>query len=358
MNILSFSKKLKIRLIPILVPLVLFMTTSSVTGQTVDKGRALYFQAYAENNLTKKLALYTQIKNEYSEATMQQYRFAMLAYYDLLLEEEINEAAAVAQYIYSSKKGNNAEWFTLYTSANDLIQVNKYVKANELEKAEQLISKIELPKELTYSRKLLVQKAELQNKVGKTREAYESLILQIAKTPDTTAKKVLDKLGSELNKTPEQVQNEIWKLLEPLAKPAADFELKTYLDQREVKLSELKGNVVLLTYWFPTCGICIREFPHFENVLKKIDHKDVIYLGLNISSRQSDQVVPFLKANPYTFIALDDTSPREKGNLDNRNLAPMNFLIDKEGQIVFSNFRIDATNEDELEQMIRILLDR
>jgi len=42
--------------------------------------------------------------------------------------------------------------------------------------------------------------------------------------------------------------------------------------------------------------------------------------------------------------------------LDNGRIAPVNFLIDKDGKIIFSRFRTDDTNEDELKTMIEMLL--
>jgi hypothetical protein len=65
-----------------------------------------------------------------------------------------------------------------------------------------------------------------------------------------------------------------------------------------------------------------------------------------------------MKSSGYTFIPLEDYEGRNKGNLDNRNAAPVNFLIDKEGRIVFRNIRTDGSNEDVLEAMITSLLDR
>ncbi len=34
--------------------------------------------------------------------------------------------------------------------------------------------------------------------------------------------------------------------------------------------------------------------------------------------------------------------------MDNRNAAPVNFLIDPDGRLVFSDFRVDGDNEGDL----------
>jgi len=63
-----------------------------------------------------------------------------------------------------------------------------------------------------------------------------------------------------------------------------------------------------------------------------------------------------MKSTGYSFLPLEDVRGREKGNLDNRNAAPVNFMIDKSGNLVFSNFRTDEHNEDDLELMINEVL--
>ena len=126
----------------------------------------------------------------------------------------------------------------------------------------------------------------------------------------------------------------------------------------KASLSDYKGKVVLLTYWFPGCGPCRGEFPHFENVLKKFKGGDLVYLGINIAADQNDYVLPFMRSSGYSFIPLLDDSTWIKGPLDNRRAAPVNFLIDQNGKITFSNFRTDESNEAVLETMINSMLTR
>ena len=163
--------------------------------------------------------------------------------------------------------------------------------------------------------------------------------------------------GSKLGKKAEQTDADIWARLNANAQMATPFNgLKRYLTPGEASLADYKGKVVLLTYWFPGCGPCRGEFPHFENVVKKFKGQDLEYLGINIVSKQNDYVVPFMKGSGYSFTPLEEVEGRAKGNLDNRNAAPMNFLIDKDGRLIFSNFRTDGDNEDDLELMINLLL--
>jgi thiol-disulfide isomerase/thioredoxin len=124
----------------------------------------------------------------------------------------------------------------------------------------------------------------------------------------------------------------------------------------EASLADFKGKAILLTYWFPGCGPCRGEFPHFENVVRKFKGKDLEYIGINIVSDQNEYVVPFMKSSGYSFTPLEEVRERVKGNLDNRGAAPANFLIDKQGRVIFSDFRTDGDNEEDLEMMINMLV--
>ena len=164
--------------------------------------------------------------------------------------------------------------------------------------------------------------------------------------------------GKKLNKTETVVKSEVWYIRDTSAKTASSFALKRYMDEGTSTLEGYRGKVVLLTYWFPGCGPCRGEFPHFENVVRKFKGKDLVYLGINIVEDQDEYVVPFMKSSGYSFIPLHDDSTWKKGTLDNRNAAPVNFLIDGNGKIIFANFRTNERNEDALELMIQSMLDR
>ncbi|WP_262502372.1 TlpA family protein disulfide reductase [Pedobacter steynii] len=141
-----------------------------------------------------------------------------------------------------------------------------------------------------------------------------------------------------------------------MARLATPFTLKRYLTPGNTSITDYKGKVVLLTYWFPGCGPCRGEFPHFENVVRKFKGQALSYVGINIVSSQNDYVIPFMKSSGYSFTPLEDVKGRDKGNMDNRGAAPVNFLLDREGRVIFSDFRTDGDNEDELELMISTLL--
>jgi hypothetical protein len=69
-------------------------------------------------------------------------------------------------------------------------------------------------------------------------------------------------------------------------------------------------------------------------------------------------VLPHIQTLGLSFIPLEDKKGWDKGPIDNKRVAPKNFIIDEKGKVIFSEFRIDETNEETLEMMIRSLLEK
>jgi thiol-disulfide isomerase/thioredoxin len=188
--------------------------------------------------------------------------------------------------------------------------------------------------------------------------AFDELKTYYASSPERNIYDFLKNYGTKLNKSTEEIQNDVYSVQDAMAKPATNFKLKSYYTGKDKSLADYRGKVVFITYWFPGCGPCRGEFPHFQEVVDKFKDKDLVYLGINIVPDQNDYVVPFLKSSGYSFEPLEDYPDRQKGNLDNRGAAPANFLIDRKGNLIYSNFRTNEHNKDVLEEMINSLLNR
>ncbi|MCY2954600.1 MAG: TlpA disulfide reductase family protein [Planctomycetota bacterium] len=93
-----------------------------------------------------------------------------------------------------------------------------------------------------------------------------------------------------------------------VGKPAPDFTLKT-LDGQEVKLSSLKGSVVVVDFWATWCPPCRKSLPHLQTVSKNEDlaKNGLKVLAVNALEKQ-DKVEEFVKQNSYSFTIPMDAS--------------------------------------------------
>ncbi len=317
--------------------------------------QALYWLGARSENIDDKIRYYELLYKSYAPAKFSWSSGGISSYYDLLLSQNPQRALSLAEELAKEPKLAK-EWANLSIQAKKVVEIDKAFEAKNTTEAKSLLAELKLPRYFKFNKQVILLKAKADELAGHPQAAYDSLIVAFAKSPNLVVKEAIEGYGKKLGKDSVQVVADIWTRLNTIAKVATPFSLKQYFEKGNSSLSDYKGKVVLLTYWFPGCGPCRGEFPHFENVVKKFNKNDLAYLGINIISNQNDYVIPFLKTSGYSFIPLEDVKGRDKGNLDNRNAAPVNFLIDQEGRVLFSNFRTDGDNEDELELMIKLLI--
>jgi cytochrome c biogenesis protein CcmG/thiol:disulfide interchange protein DsbE len=121
---------------------------------------------------------------------------------------------------------------------------------------------------------------------------------------------------------------------EPLAvgKPAPDFSL-TDLSDKNYRLSEFRGKVVLLNFWATWCKPCREEMPSMEILNKNFEKDGLVILAVSIDRvTTTKDIPPFVKGMNLTFPVLVDSW----GKTDKpykRMGVPETFIIDQQGII-------------------------
>jgi thiol-disulfide isomerase/thioredoxin len=319
--------------------------------------QALYWLGERSKEVADKLKYFKLLHDSYAPDKFNWSASGMSSYFNILLSEDPQEAIKLAGEMAKNEKGEKKEWPDLISQAQTIAKAKAALDQKKGTEALEVLKLLKLSKYSSFKTNLALLKAQAEDLSGNTVAAYDSLMVVFAKNPTVSIKKAIEDYGGKLNKSASGIESDILAKLKtnaPIATPFID--LKHYLTPGSSSLADYKGKVVLLTYWFPGCGPCRGEFPHFENVVSKFKGQDLAYLGINIVSKQNDYVIPFMKSSGYSFTPLEEIDGRVKGNLDNRGAAPMNFLIDKEGRLIFSYFRTDGNNEDDLELMIKLCM--
>lgn len=61
--------------------------------------------------------------------------------------------------------------------------------------------------------------------------------------------------------------------------PASDFVLTTF-GQEQFRLSEQRGKVVVINFWYPSCPPCRDEMPAFQEAWERYQDRNVRFIGL------------------------------------------------------------------------------
>lgn len=318
---------------------------------------ALFLLADNASSPSQRMVYYKQLHDRQTKQHSGTYSPAMMIYFDLLLNTDLPQAIALGQAMVIEDKLFVDVWQERLNVASQFTQAKKLLAENQPKQAISILNQVKLDNNqlghhIDAKETLVLFKAEAADADTQVRAAYDSLATAYSKFPTAKFHVALLKYGAELGLDSNQITENIRKIRISSAKKATDFHLENYYTAGKASLADYAGKVVLLTYWFPGCGPCRTEFPHFESVMKKMDSQKVAYLGLNVFPSQNEYVLPFLKQSGYSFIPLRDDLKRAKGTLDAQGF-PTNYLLDQKGRIIFSNFRIDAKNEKTLERMIQ-----
>jgi len=114
--------------------------------------------------------------------------------------------------------------------------------------------------------------------------------------------------------------------------PAPDFTLPT-LSGAPIRLSDLRGKVVLLNFWVTWCGSCRAEMPTLDALYQQYKDRGLEVLAVNLDATTTSKVQAFVGELGVTFrIGLDPSSSiartyRVAG-------LPTTYLIDRAGNVV------------------------
>ncbi len=128
--------------------------------------------------------------------------------------------------------------------------------------------------------------------------------------------------------------------------PAPAFSGVT-LDGSDFDLNQLRGTVVVITFWSTRCQICHAEFPKLNRLIKSFNGKKVVFLSL--TTENEEKIKAYVKRNPLetqilpnSFGVLLQYADRDKsGNLDMG--YPSYYVVNDTGNIEFRSSGYDKT---------------
>jgi thiol-disulfide isomerase/thioredoxin len=182
------------------------------------------------------------------------------------------KAAKLVQPLVSNPTARD---FSLYTAGIMLADV--YAEKKRTDEAIAVLEEIRSAALASQSVRLYADTtaklSEILIESGRKPEAMkmidESIAFVNAKVKDAnTQRNLLYSLGRKKRQL--RVQGEV----------APEIEVVSWIDQQPVKISDLRGRVVLLDFWATWCGPCIIAFPHLKEWYEKYKDKGLVIVGM------------------------------------------------------------------------------
>jgi peroxiredoxin len=121
-----------------------------------------------------------------------------------------------------------------------------------------------------------------------------------------------------------------------------------------VSLEDLKGQVVMLSFWASWCGPCRQEMPLLDQMHKRYSALGFTLLGVNVEANTKD-AERWLADVPVSFPVLFDKESKVS-KLYDVSAMPSTVFIDRKGNVRYLHRGYKAGDEGEYLNQIRALL--
>lgn len=136
---------------------------------------------------------------------------------------------------------------------------------------------------------------------------------------------------------------------------APDFELKTSTGEA-IRLSDLRGQAVLVNLWATWCPPCRTEMQTIEKVYRQYKDQGLVVLGVNMTYQDDPlAVMPFVNNQKLTFpILLDNTGI--VGQAYELKSLPSSYFIRRDGiinEVVIGGPMAEALLRSRIEEILK-----
>ena len=124
----------------------------------------------------------------------------------------------------------------------------------------------------------------------------------------------------------------VWLFASPPAlAPEVTF---STLSGKQIKMSELRGKVVLVKFWATSCVTCVAQMPDNIDNYNKYHAQGFEVVAVAMQYDPANYVINFVETRKLPFTVALDTVGQAARAFGEVKLTPTAFLIDKNGRIL------------------------
>jgi thiol-disulfide isomerase/thioredoxin len=134
---------------------------------------------------------------------------------------------------------------------------------------------------------------------------------------------------------------------------APDFTLNSH-SGNNLRLSEFRGEVVMINFWASWCGPCRQEMPLLEELYTQYNPMGFTILGVNVEE-DSSKAKQLLKDIPVSFPVLFDNQSKVS-KLYDVVAMPSTILVDRDGNVRYLHHGYKPGYEQAYQEQVRALI--
>ena len=134
---------------------------------------------------------------------------------------------------------------------------------------------------------------------------------------------------------------------------AQNFTLKSR-SGKNLKLSEFRGQVVMLNFWASWCAPCRQEMPLLEAMYRKYKSLGFVLLGVNVEE-DSSKAASLLRNIKVSFPILYDNK-NKVSKMYQVSAMPTTIIIDRDGNMRFLHKGYKPGYEKDYQKQVRALI--
>lgn len=322
--------------------------------------QALFWLANKTEDSKGKIKNLNALRKQYS---YKEYRWAAAGMDDLFQEYthiDAKKALEIAKEVVNETKDKKNKfiptglWIKRRDYQASIVEAEHLISTGKFEGALELLRSLKQPRRVSdVPYNLNIAKALALS--GDVREAYDFLLeLSVAK-PTDAIQSARNLYAAKLSLSPEQISIDMAAKVEQRATPIEAFSFERIDTNQSISLTDYHGKVVLLNFWYPSCGPCRGENPLIQTILAKYQSRGFEVMALNVNPEEELFVLPYMAGMNFDFIPLRSSKKFALEKFQAKGY-PTNILVDTKGRKIMRLPPIHGDSARTLELQIEALL--
>jgi len=103
---------------------------------------------------------------------------------------------------------------------------------------------------------------------------------------------------------------------------------------KKVKLSDLRGKIVVLNFWATWCGPCDAEMPMLVKTASTYAGKNVAFIGVSVDAEETqNKITPYIQKRQITYPIWVGATDDDMKHFQLGNMVPATLFLDEAGII-------------------------